>query len=508
MEPIKLSKAHIEAVNRRRRICVDNDSGLATHFGIDVNQWLDTYFNWIVRPGSQVDSIAWCMDEGNIVAYPSKVTAVYEHPGLQKWFESDIDILQVAVTETHKQGLEAFYSYRINGPDHVGPANNQPQAAPLKEQHPDWLLDLFWYRPGVWNFAVPGVRDYKLAILRELAENYDFDGLEINFSRQPLSLPTHYQWRYRNAMTDFMRRVRIMLQEVAKKRGRPFLLSARIPSNLPGCHYDGLDLETWISENLIDIIHPGSRSIDIDIAGFRRLIGNRNIKIIPSIDDFHSTDGYRHHSIEFLRGVFSNWWHQGADGVQTFNFNPGPAFQQQALFEIGDPEVMLYKDKLFVLQRRYGEGTGLHFGDFYQGCNSQAPLPAILPADGMPAYFLLYIADDLAGNSQRIKNVELRIWLCGPTAEDEKILAKINGIQQKSGSWSPDLLSQHGELLPYTKKTPPEVPQKDGWRIFSPSPRDFAIGQNLISVRIDPKDTTGHGPVTIQKLEVHITYQP
>ena len=62
-----------------------------------------------------------------------------------------------------------------------------------------------------------------------------------------------------------------MLLEVERERGRPFLLAARVPENLEGCHFDGLDVETWAREQLVDIFVMGCRSFDVDIPAFRSI---------------------------------------------------------------------------------------------------------------------------------------------------------------------------------------------------------------------------------------------
>ena len=76
------------------------------------------------------------------------------------------------------------------------------------------------------------MRDYKVRILREVAENYDYDGIEVDFARVPINFPPGHQWENGEHMTEFMRAVRSMTLEVEEKRGRPYLLAARIPENI------------------------------------------------------------------------------------------------------------------------------------------------------------------------------------------------------------------------------------------------------------------------------------
>lgn len=69
------------------------------------------------------------------------------------------------------------------------------------------------------------------------------------------------------------------------------------------CHFDGLDIETWVHENLVDVLALGVRSFDVDIAAFRRLTVGTHVKLYPSIDDHHASDGYATAPLEIYRGV-------------------------------------------------------------------------------------------------------------------------------------------------------------------------------------------------------------
>jgi uncharacterized lipoprotein YddW (UPF0748 family) len=55
---------------------------------------------------------------------------------------------------------------------------------PVKAAHPEWLIRSWWWQ-GFWNYAVKEVRDYRLSIVREVAEQYDFDGVHLDFLRHP-----------------------------------------------------------------------------------------------------------------------------------------------------------------------------------------------------------------------------------------------------------------------------------------------------------------------------------
>ena len=315
----QLSSEHIDAINRRRRVIVNFDviSADGARFATkEIERLVEWKFMFADEPGTHIDTICWSWGEGHQAPYPSEVLPLYDSPGFKEWADNGVNIVQVFLEASKQRGIEAFFSYRINGSDNdLGPV----AKIPMKEAHPDWLIHL-WNANGYWNFAIDDVHEYKLSILREAAEDYDFDGIELDFARVCPVLPPGHQWEYRDRLTDFIRATRAMLQEVARKRGRPLLLAARIPENLEGCHFDGIDAETWAQEELLDIFVMGCRSFDVDIPAFRRITEGTNIKLYPCIDDHHASDGYQWPPIEVMRGVTANWYQQGADGVQTFNF--------------------------------------------------------------------------------------------------------------------------------------------------------------------------------------------
>ena len=104
----------------------------------------------------------------------------------------------------------------MNGSDNdLGPFDWD--RIPMKRDHPDWLFALPW-GVKVWNFAIEEVHEYVLRNLREIAEDYDFDGIEMDFARGVV-FPAGQQWESRDRMTEFVRKLRVMLLDIER---RPF----------------------------------------------------------------------------------------------------------------------------------------------------------------------------------------------------------------------------------------------------------------------------------------------
>ena len=536
----QLSPEHIDALNRRRRVIINFDVIAAdgARFATkEIEQLVEWKFMFADEPGTHIDSICWSWGEGHQAPYPSEVLPLYDSPGFKKWSDDGINIVQVFLEASKQRGIEAFFSYRINGSDNdLGPV----AEIPMKEAHPDWLIHT-WNANGYWNFAIEGVHEYKLSILREAAENYDFDGIELDFARVCPVLPPGHQWEYRDRLTDFIRATREMLLEVARKRGRPLLLAARVPENLEGCHFDGIDAETWAQEELLDIFVMGCRSFDVDIPAFRRITAGTNIKLYPCIDDHHASDGYQWPPIEVMRGVAANWYQQGADGIETFNFahatpegtdrtvgqmylEKGWGTHRQAYHEIGDSNALKHKDKIFVVQRRGGgHGTTVIPNPedwstprfMYFNTNMFGSLPAPLDNDGVVDTLLtIAVADDVAAEADRVDQIALRLLLSDLEAESLPEDRRLQPVTVAT-------IGHPGTLqnIPAAKGIEDQIEVRvnnillgtpaaeEGWLVFAVQPKFLAVGDNLVGVRVTERPTEVRHQILIEKLEVHIEYR-
>ena len=545
----QLSSEHIDAINRRRRVIVNFDviSADGARFATKaIERLVEWKFMFADEPGTHIDSIYWSWGEGHQAPYPSDVLPLYDSPGFKKWADDGVNIVQVFLEAAKQRDIESFFSYRINGSDNdLGPV----AEIPMKEAHPDWLIHI-WNANGYWNFALEGVHEYKLRVLREAAENYDFDGIELDFARVCPVLPPGHQWEYRDKLTDFIRATRAMLLEVARKRGRPFLLAARIPENLEGCHFDGIDAETWAKEELMDIFVMGCRSFDVDIPAFRRITEGTNIKLYPCIDDHHASDGYQWPPIEVMRGVAANWYQQGADGIQTFNFahatpeetdrllgqmylEKGWGTHRQAYQEIGDSDALKHKNKIFVVQRRGGgHGTTVIPNPedwstprfMYFNTNMFGQLPAPLDNDGkVDTLLTIAVADDVSAETDRIDRITLHLLLSDPEAEN---LSDDDRLQRVTVATigHPDTLQN----TPAAKEIEDQIEVRinnilletprveEGWLVFAVQSKFLAVGDNLVGVRVSGCGrgipAPMHSPdaqhqILIEKLEVHLEYR-
>lgn len=520
--PVSLSAEHQKAVNRRRRIVVQYDA--QTFYGVDLDTWIDYRFSYIDDPQTQIDSVFWDVGRLGQVLYPSKFLDPLVNADFQKWRDQGIDPVGRLIAEAKRRGLEVFWHHRFSEVDLNASGTGaawKDEAAPLKQTHPDWVLATDWWRHGLWNAAVPAVREHTVKALREAAEMYNLDGIQIDFARHVPCLPPGRQWALRDHVTELMRRTRHMAQEVATRRQRPLLVAAKVPRNLEGCRIDGFDVEVWAKENLVDVLTLGSRSVDVDVAAFRRITAGRNIKLQPCFDDHHTTDGYRYPPIEVFRGLFANWHRQGADAVATFNWSnappevceklgrrPGPRSHQQAYREVGSPETMEFKDKTFFVERR----GGYPWAEGFFNRNDTSPLPMEIARSGAEVTLRVPIADDLERHADRVQSVLLRLVFFR-ASDNDTVEARFNGAALPPVARDPEW--KDPQIF-----SPKPQPASGGTGDYRVNPRqrllrlDFAIdpglcrlGDNLAGIRISGTSAEGSADeVVLEKLEVHVRY--
>lgn len=529
LHAVELPADHRAAMQRRkRRIVVQYDANdpmwsyWKLHRNADARfeRFRDVVFSQMDAPGSQIDGIWWDIGGSPLgCSYPSKIEPPVDHPLLKQWLSEGIDWVEQLVNETRRRKLEVFWNHRISEVECLPEGGLSKQPHPLKVEHPDWAVATSWWPQGMWNLAAPGLREHKVAILRELTTRYDLDGIQIDFSRHIPCLPVDHQWELRGHVTEFMRMVRLMLLEVAQQRGRPLLLAAKVPQTLEGCHADGFDVKAWADQHLVDVLTLGSRSMDVDVEGIRAAVGN-DVQLQPCFDDHHTTDGYRYGAIEFLRGVFANHFQRGADSVATFNWSVGtpevcrivgsdvgPTSHQAAYKEVGDPKTMAGKDKFFAVERR----GGYPWADGFFNRNDTAPLPKQLDAAGDVAKFTLHISDAPPASDVNASLTLRCVLFQADEADDFEI--RFNGTRLSETTRDPEwkdaqIFSPKPQRTSGGKGDYQINPQQRLLQLDCAVPREaWKLGVNEAEIHLSTRAPLIKPSVQLEKVEAHLRYQ-
>ncbi|MCP4645971.1 MAG: family 10 glycosylhydrolase, partial [bacterium] len=327
--------------------------------------------------GTQCDAVFWCGHQcfGKCL-YNTKVGDAYmrmDNVGHEVGFtrnvvprliEEGTDPLEVVVEHCHANGIEAFWSMRVNDTHDAGSSWASPHQFPqFKKDHPEYLMSTKDNRPkhGQWtavDYTLPEVRDFAFRIVEEVCRNYDVDGIEFDFFRHPVLFKRHalgepVTQAELDMMTELFQRVRTMTEDVAlEQKRRPILVAVRVPDSLGVCRHIGLDVDRWLKEDLIDILvvggyfrlNPWQTSVDLGRkygVPVYACLSETRIRDTESAEPRRTFEGYRGRAV--------NAWDSGVDGVYLFNyFHPESALWN----ELGSLDTLAPLDKVYTTAAR------------------------------------------------------------------------------------------------------------------------------------------------------------
>jgi hypothetical protein len=103
------------------------------------------------------------------------------------------------------------------------------------------------------------VRDHTARLIEEAVRRYDCDGLELDFNRFPEFFKEGTTEQRVAKMNSLVERVRQMLGEVGRERGRRLVLGVRVPSNYGAtpptpetARQLGCDVPAWVRRGWVD----------------------------------------------------------------------------------------------------------------------------------------------------------------------------------------------------------------------------------------------------------------
>ena len=233
----------------RLRAAVDETAGI----GIDAH-FLQPGLGWVAWWKSEVYPF-----EEHVRFMKEKTGLTPDASGFARYMADGGDIVGAFVERCREKGLAPFISLRLNDSHGHEFVNTDPGEipgwawhvfSPVHSDRPEWRIgpDLHDWDQRVLNWAIPEVREHKFAFIREIIENYDIAGFELDFMRHccffregETSIPERVE-----IMAGFVRSVREVLDRTARP-GQHRWLCARVPAFL-ALHDDlGLDLSLMAS---------------------------------------------------------------------------------------------------------------------------------------------------------------------------------------------------------------------------------------------------------------------
>jgi len=293
---------------------------------------------------------------GSVVYYPSRVgTTLGPYPRktathaanvtqverLRRFVAAGNDPLAIAATAARENGVKLEVNLRMAWHYEDG----HPWNSRFRNEHCELHLQArpTASRDNVLDYFHPEVREERFRLFEEIATRYDVDAICADFTRWPRLFgiaaadafekkfgrkpgfhdPDDWEWfRYRaGLMTDMIRRIRRMLAEHERKTGKRVAFRAILTSRQ--FLRQGLDVETWVREGLVDALMPGTDYVnyaasDVDVETFVAMTRGTPCKVYVRLDLYMASNPSQNR----VKQIFWECLKRGADGVFLYNQAP------------------------------------------------------------------------------------------------------------------------------------------------------------------------------------------
>jgi len=267
------------------------------------------------------------------------------------------DQLRECVARGRELGIKVYPSIKTNDPAPPG----DERAGLLKYKYG---AEVCLREPGpnewYYDFSNEIVRNEKLAVIREVLEDYGADGIQLYFAGPMFrkdevekNIPT---------VNRFVADVKRLAIEVGKKQGREVGVTAHVSiaerENLAG----GLDVRAWLREGSVDFITGEQRDRLLEPTVDARWLADAANAAGAAAYYRPERRIYDERSprptIEMYRALLTNLVEQGFSGLML-GYLPWPfaTEEHRLLRELAHPDAFARKSKRYLLQPREGDLT-------------------------------------------------------------------------------------------------------------------------------------------------------
>ena len=512
LEKGELKTLRKQLANKPRRI-IYNDDGCHGCEGTTIEDWLAVRLRQVVD--TQVDTVSYCTGGGGVFwAHQPKVgeaLGAWVEPGhapyvhqmqniLETLKEQGTDRLAEAVKYGHQNKMEMFWSYRMNNPE----CSFAPWClSKRKREHPEYIMGVksdhkkypltearSWYTLN--DYERPEVRDHIVAIFEDVCQRYDVDGVELDFIRHPMYFRTNLDYMPATPaqvamMTDMVRRIREITERESIKRGRPILLTVRAPLSVESCKAIGIDIETYLKDDLMDIMIAGQDYIQMAVASSLKDmvdLGHKyDVPVYALLVPPKPYDLYRNDNRAWYAAAM-NRWYWGADGIYLFNLFPT---KPNVLFsQLGSVESLKGRDKIYAIDNPVQESV---LGTFKLVMVGPNRLPLTLVPEKY-ATIKLPVGEDIVANAPQGKSVSTLLRF--------QVTNLVQGDTLK--------IRFNGHLLPAIQPTKPLGANPSvAWFHVEVDPQFVKPGYNPIAIKLDTKRSINAISV-LNALDLVVTY--
>lgn len=246
--------------------------------------------------------------------------------------EAGLDPYSIWIQRARAKGISPWLSMRMNDihsvdvPEHFMHSDFWRKHPELRRL-PDGPVQP-WVNHAL-NYRHAAVLEHNLAFIRELLERYDPDGLELDWMRFGFHLTPGKEREEAGIITAFVREVRTLTNDWARRRGHSIRLGVRAPAHPDAAAGLGLDAAQWAREGLVDLIVPcpfwRTSDFDIPLELWRERLGaaTSRVAVVPGFE--HNLRAWIMgatvpNDLATLRGFAANMYQRGTDSLYLFNW--------------------------------------------------------------------------------------------------------------------------------------------------------------------------------------------
>ena len=450
-----------------------------------------------------------------------------QHRRFLPLLEGGVQPLEVLLDQSRRRGMEFMAGMRVNdNHGHISVEQGVGAGATFLTDNPQWQVkdtvgSLDRKMSTHLDFTFQEVRDYVASVAEYMLATFDLDGIELCF-RDRAYFPEGTERERQPLMTEFVRAVRRIVQRAGEAKGKKLVLGARVYPTLDLCHNQGLDVETWVNDGLIDYVSPGDlmyTSINEPLDEFGELTRNTECMLYPGMLPHSSARRIRFLegqliSLDQMRAAAQNFYAAGADGVSFYNHMvpiDWAPFYPMALFEmdeLGDPEKVARGARHYLFEPMLA-GQGIWE-------NGLAPNGRAVPEritlsrseKGASGTFRFRMCEDVS----KVRRASLLFRAYNMTLGDE-VEVRLNGAEVTAPALrfrdNEKRIDQRAGVDKSTHKTAglspiPAIPDSfvTGWFQLTSPPAVF--GDNHLEVTLKSSDPAASEDIVIEEVEVHV----
>ncbi len=348
---------------------------------------------------------------------------------IQLMRDGGVDPMRRMIDRCRQKGIRPWVSMRMNDV-HDAHLARSPLHSRFWLEHRD-----YWRYPErftAWNdrclnYGLAPVREHALALIREVCERYDADGLELDWNRFPLHLREGEELTKGRELTEWMVEVRQVMRQAEGRWKHPICLAARVPARPDVAEGTGLDAVAWARRGLIDhlIVAPfwATTDYDIPVEAWRKRLEGSGVGVTAGLEvriQPYPGGPVLPNTPERRRGAAMAALSRGSQGIYLFNYFDVATAMPGLLREMHSVEAMAGKDRSYLVT----------YTDIaVPGRPIPAALPRTLPPGGSAGFTL---APGPVPRPAAVGEVELTLRPAKP-GDTPRVQVRLNGLEADRG---------------------------------------------------------------------------